>query len=241
MKHLDIKHIEYIILSFSAIILQKKKLMIFFRKLHSYDQMLKIDTDDTITTFGYLSLMFGIDKFKVLSKKVNLDISTLHKVYDLLHQCFEELNSIISFPIIVILTTSAMSTIALLKKAYMLIKNGYNLYGTEDEEFYSLFYIFVVLRCLKTTVIMMFPCYFSHVTKNQAACIRSMLYDILSNTNLYKTAYRKLKAFLLLTHENTFSYALWGIIKFDLSLPLSFYNLCVTYLIISIQFSKIID
>lgn len=39
------------------------------------------------------------DKFEALSDKANLDVSSLHKVYDSLHICSEVLNSVMSFPV----------------------------------------------------------------------------------------------------------------------------------------------
>ncbi|CAH2234373.1 jg23675 [Pararge aegeria aegeria] len=39
-----------------------------------------------------------IKKLEALSKKAHLDVSSLHKAYDLLYKCSQQLNSIMAFP-----------------------------------------------------------------------------------------------------------------------------------------------
>lgn len=41
----------------------------------------------------------GLDKVEVLSKNVQIDISSLHEIYESLHRCSEQLNSVMSLPV----------------------------------------------------------------------------------------------------------------------------------------------
>lgn len=52
---------------------------------------------------------------------------------------------------------------------------------------------------------------------------------------------RKLKTFFKLTKTNEFEYTVGAYINLNMSLPLSYINFCITYVIIIIQFSKFID
>lgn len=169
--------IEYLVLSFSAIFLQRKPLNDFFSKLQSLDEELNICEDIKLTspirfyiigvcgTIGYISLehilfisstvyrygakyeMYAasmglivhdveiifftvlivlvlrrlrvikahvakifsicidkedneeINNLEALSKKVYLDVSSLHKAYDSLYKCSQQLNSVMTFPV----------------------------------------------------------------------------------------------------------------------------------------------
>ena len=174
----DSNCVEYLLLSFNAFFLQKKRLNNFFEEIQRIDQILNIEEDVSITTPAkwYLlgigvSIIYNVldnflclafirlysdsdfirnslhalyipitvhdseniffcvllviisrrlqivkahvtkvfatkgkriksqNKFEALSDKANLDVSSLHKVYDSLHICSEVLNSVMSFPV----------------------------------------------------------------------------------------------------------------------------------------------
>ncbi|XP_026744371.1 uncharacterized protein LOC113505764 [Trichoplusia ni] len=61
-------------------------------------------------------------KVEALSNNARLDISSLHKVYDLLHKCANELNSIMSLPLLIIVLSAGLSTTMLLKMVVQVIQ-----------------------------------------------------------------------------------------------------------------------
>ncbi|KAL0831969.1 hypothetical protein ABMA28_001469 [Loxostege sticticalis] len=146
-----------------------------------------------------------LSKIEALSKKAQLDISSLHRNYELLHKCSEQLNSIMSLP----------------------MGKGMIAYASS--------------RCLRYTVMVIIPCYYSSVTTTQVSYMRTMLHDAMNQVNIGKVDRRRVKAFFQLTRENEFAYAIWGVIRLNMSLPLSYLSLCTTYLVIIIQFAKFID
>lgn len=44
-----------------------------------------------------------MDKFEMLSDNADLDVTSVHKVYESLHKCSEQLNTIMSFPVLTLL------------------------------------------------------------------------------------------------------------------------------------------
>ncbi|CAH1635597.1 unnamed protein product [Spodoptera littoralis] len=126
-----------------------------------------------------------------------------------------------SLSMIVILLTAGLSTTMLLKMMVKVIQTV-----TVSNTF---------------TGLVVVPCYYSRVTSSQVAAIRTCLHDAVNSKPLDKIERRKVKAFFQLTRENEFTYALGGVIRLNMSLPLSYMSLCTTYLVISIQFSKFFD
>ncbi|XP_045767794.1 uncharacterized protein LOC123869100 [Maniola jurtina] len=178
-----------------------------------------------------------INKLEELSKKVNLDVSSLHKAYDSLYKCSLQLNSVITFPIIIMLVTAGFSTILILKNLISVLQTQ------QYQNTTKVITMIGIARSLKYIALLMIPCYFSNVTKIQVDVILTLLHDVLNNNNnqLDKVERRKLKAFSQLCRDNAFEYQLWGIARLDMSLPLSYTSLCTTYLIIFVQFSKFIS
>ncbi|XP_045514940.1 uncharacterized protein LOC123708314 [Pieris brassicae] len=129
------------------------------------------------------------------------------------------------------------------------LHNAYDLLHTCSEKlnsamnfpFVKYLVTYTIVYCMKFTIFFIMPCYCSNITTTQAATIRTMLHDAINTKALGKYERRKLKAFFQLTQDSEFAYALWGVIKMDMSLPLSYCSLCVTYLIIVVQFSRFID
>ncbi|KAF9410516.1 hypothetical protein HW555_010413 [Spodoptera exigua] len=177
-----------------------------------------------------------LNKVEALSNNAQLDISSLHRVYDLLHKCAEQLNSIMSLSMIVILLTAGLSTTMLLKMMVKVIQTV-----TVSNTFGKSTIIYLFGRGMKYTGLVVVPCYYSRVTSAQVATIRTCLHDAVNSKPLDKIERRKVKAFFQLTRENEFTYALGGVIRLNMSLPLSYMSLCTTYLVISIQFSKFFD
>ncbi|XP_037296747.1 uncharacterized protein LOC119189979 [Manduca sexta] len=177
------------------------------------------------------------DKIETLSNNAQLDIGSLHKVYELLHKCSEQLNSIMSFPMLMMLFTSGFSTTLLLKILVKIIQ----VQETMDPKIVTIAVIYLVVRCVKYTLLVVMPCYYSSITSSQVATIRTTLHDSLNTMPLDKLERRRVKAFFLLTKESEFVYALAGFIRLNMTLPLSYTSLCTTYLVIIIQFSKFLD
>ncbi|XP_047505077.1 uncharacterized protein LOC125049699 [Pieris napi] len=129
------------------------------------------------------------------------------------------------------------------------LHNAYDLLHTCSEKlnsamnfpFVKYLVTYAIVYCMKFTILFIMPCYFSNITTTQVATMRTMLHDAINTKALGKYERRKLKAFFQLTQDSEFAYALWGVIKIDMSLPLSYCSLCVTYLIIVVQFSRFID
>ncbi|XP_045496906.1 uncharacterized protein LOC123695187 [Colias croceus] len=173
---------------------------------------------------------------EALSNKANLDVSSLHSAYDLLHNCSEKLNSAMNLPMIIIFITSGLSSIMLLRNIFCVVQIDWI-----DNFYVQALICYAIGHCMKFTILVVMPCYFSNITTTQVTIIRTMLHDAINTMNMDKIERRKLKAFFQLTRDCDFGYALWGVIKMDMSLPLSYCSLCVTYLIIVVQFSKFID
>ncbi|CAK1579244.1 unnamed protein product [Parnassius mnemosyne] len=169
------------------------------------------------------------------SKTVNFDINFLHKNYELLHKMSEELNSSMSFSMIVMFSSSGISTIMLLKHLFQMFQIN------EITPQLNINVAYVTIRCLRLTILMIIPCYLSNHIYSQVAVIRKILYDALDFKKQDKLERRKIKVFYQLTHDHDLAYVLWGLIKLDMSLPLNYSSLCTTYLVIVLQFSKFID
>ncbi|XP_059053590.1 uncharacterized protein LOC131847903 [Achroia grisella] len=174
--------------------------------------------------------------FEALSNNTKLDISSMHRMYELLHKCAEQLNSTMSLPMIISLFCSGLSTTMLLRILFKTLQIDSSDNNTKDATV-----IYISARCLKYTLLVIFPCYYSSITTTQVANIRTMLHDAMNGAQLEKIDRRRVKAFFQLTRESEFAYALWGVIRLNMSLPLSYTSLCTTYLVIIIQFSKFID
>ncbi|CAF4820682.1 unnamed protein product [Pieris macdunnoughi] len=172
-----------------------------------------------------------------LSNNANLDVSHLHNAYDLLHTCSEKLNSAMNFPMVLLFTASGLTSIMLLKNVFAVVQQS----DEENKYFVKYIVTYTIIYCMKFTILFIMPCYFSNITTTQVATMRTMLHDAINTKALGKYERRKLKAFFQLTQDSEFAYALWGVIKMDMSLPLSYCSLCVTYLIIVVQFSRFID
>ncbi|XP_053605956.1 uncharacterized protein LOC128672685 [Plodia interpunctella] len=177
-----------------------------------------------------------LDRVDELSRNVQLDTISLHTTYELLHKCAEQLNSVMSLPMIVSLFCSGLSSTLLMKNVFKALQMD-----DSDSTLKQLMIIYSSVRCLKYTISVVFPCYYSSVTTTQVSHIRTMLHDAANRGELDKIERRQVKAFFQLTRENEFAYALWGVIRLNMSLPLSYSSLCTTYLVIIIQFSKFID
>ncbi|XP_013139474.1 PREDICTED: uncharacterized protein LOC106104082 [Papilio polytes] len=144
-----------------------------------------------------------------------------------------------SFPMIVMLVSSGIINT-------MLIKFGFNNFeivsnSKGDAMFKHVLRGYTILQCVKTTFLMAIPCYISSKTAQQVAEIRRILNDAILRKEEDKLERRKIKAFYQLARDNDFSYVLWGLIRLDMSLPLSYSGLCATYLVIVLQFDKFFD
>ncbi|XP_061385465.1 uncharacterized protein LOC133320804 [Danaus plexippus] len=131
----------------------------------------------------------------------------------------------------------------------MLLKNSIIIIGSSSTEYFKIEFghlkirtvvTFSIGRFMKQSFLLITLCYCTFITKCLVLAIRGTLYDYLNADNLSKIERRKLKAFLQMTQDNDFSYTLWGVIPLNMSLPLKYYAVCLTYLIIVYQFSKFI-
>ncbi|GBP32062.1 hypothetical protein EVAR_21096_1 [Eumeta japonica] len=161
-----------------------------------------------------------------------LDITALHRLYERLHHCAELLNSIMSLPMFITLTSSGISTTFLLKNLVTALQITDAANAGRDSSEPSLPLAYSVLRCVKYTLSVFVPCVYSGLTAAQARILRTQAHDALDDKILVseRTARRKLKALVRLTRERDFTYALWGVVALDMSLPLSYVSLCTTYL-----------
>ncbi|XP_063366748.1 uncharacterized protein LOC134655226 [Cydia amplana] len=179
----------------------------------------------------------NLDKVEALSRKSQHGISSLHEVYESLHKCAEQLNSVMSFPVCTIIINK-------LPILFVVAVWNTNLTLTLHHSLVILqllLLVYIFIRCLKYTILVIIPCYYSSKTTTQVSIIRKTLHDALNNDQFDKIDCRRLKAFFQLTCDSEFAYALWGVINLNMSLPLSYISLCTTYLVIIIQFSKFID
>ncbi|XP_050667239.1 uncharacterized protein LOC126966967 [Leptidea sinapis] len=108
--------VEYILLSINALFLVRSTAKKFIKNLNSFDESLNIYTNNKLSN----------NTFEELSFKTNLDISSVHKAYEQLHNCSTQLNRMISFPMMVIIFSSGLSTIMYLKNIVTLcLKDSY--------------------------------------------------------------------------------------------------------------------
>ncbi|XP_026330110.1 uncharacterized protein LOC113237739 [Hyposmocoma kahamanoa] len=159
----------------------------------------------------------------------------MHRAYEQLHKCTEELNAAMSFPMFLTLFTSGLVTTLYLKLIFQ---------AGQSVNFHTIAQVMIIyaaVRCCKYTILVVTPCYYSSITAKQISIIRTTLHNAINTSKMDKIERRKIKAFFLLAQDNDFSYALWGVIRFNMALPLSYTSLCTTYLVIIIQFSKFID
>ncbi|RVE48484.1 hypothetical protein evm_006920 [Chilo suppressalis] len=178
----------------------------------------------------------NLDRVEALSKKAQLDLNSLHKAYELLHKSAEQLNSVMSLPMMIMLLSSGLSSIMLLKGLFRVLQTA-----VVQQEAEKVIVLYSVTRCIKYTFLVIVPCYYSSTTNTQVSQIRILLHDAMNSDNIGKLERRRIKAFFQLTRESEFAYALFGVIRLNMSLPLSYLSLCTTYLVIIIQFSKFID
>ncbi|KAL4707182.1 hypothetical protein ACJJTC_009946, partial [Scirpophaga incertulas] len=170
-----------------------------------------------------------LDKVEVLSNKAQLDINSLHRNYELLHKCAEQLVFTFCFQMMVMLLCSGLSTIMLMKGLFKaLLNKNINL------QMQNTIIVYSSTRCLKYTFQVVICCYYSSVTTSQVSQIRTMLHECKMLFFSDKLERRRIKAFFQLTRESEFAYALWGVIRLNMSLPLSYLSLCTTYLVIII-------
>ncbi|XP_072949823.1 uncharacterized protein [Epargyreus clarus] len=153
--------------------------------------------------------------------------------------------SIISFFISLILVTSSMLLLLFTSglASTMLVKFIIKLAQSDESDTMEMriMIAYACIRCLKYTILIIFPCYLASATTNKVNEIREMLYEAINSFDSDKIERRKVKAFYQMTRDSEFSYVVSGIIKLDMSLPLSYCSLCTTYLVIVIQFSKFFD
>nr|WCC57753.1 gustatory receptor 40 [Papilio dardanus] len=175
------------------------------------------------------------NKLDVRNNKEILDISVLHNGYELLQEISDDLNSSMSFPMIVIFISSVIITIVLLNFMFKSLQINANSMSTNMVFSYSIY------QFIKMTLLLISPCYISNNTYSEVKTVRMILYDALNYKNEDKLMRRKIKGFYCQTRDNDFAYVLWGLIRLDMSLPLSYSGLCATYLVIVLQFSKFFD
>nr|WCC57851.1 gustatory receptor 40 [Papilio machaon] len=174
------------------------------------------------------------NKIEMMNFK-SVDISVLHNSYELLQDISEDLNSSMSFPMIVMFISSGIVTIVLLNFIFKSLETNENAMFTTMVSSYAIFLF------LKMSLLLISPCYISNNTYSEVKAIRTILYDALNCKKEDKLMRRKIKGFYRQTRDNDFAYVLWGMIRLDMSLPLSYSGLCATYLVIVLQFSKFFD
>ncbi|XP_072949824.1 uncharacterized protein [Epargyreus clarus] len=246
--------VEYVILTFGVLFLQKRKLNKFFENLRKFDKILNIENNIDITVptkamyywIGIGIIYITIDlkrsgnqttkKLEELSGNVELDTHSLHRVFELLFSCCEQFNSLMGLPLLLLLFTSGLATTMLIKFIINLAQSDIS-HTTQVKTMIAN----ACSRCIKYTFLIIIPCYLSSVTAREVKEIRGMLYEAMHFMDFGKIERRKVKAFYQLTCDSEFAYVVSGIIKLDMSLPLSYCSLCTTYLVIVIQFSKFFD
>ncbi|XP_049870888.1 uncharacterized protein LOC126370166 [Pectinophora gossypiella] len=198
-------------------------------------QILKTHIVKAFGTESVLNNSEEPDKIESMANNAHLDTTAMHRAYELLHKCAEQLNSVMSFPMILMLFSAGLGTTLLLK----------NFFQRSDDDANNLMFqaliMYTSVRCFKYTALVVIPCYYASVTTRQVSVIRTTLHNAVNTFKLDKIERRKIKALFQLTKDNEFAYALWGVIQLSMSLPLSYASLCTTYLVITIQFSKFID
>nr|WCC57910.1 gustatory receptor 40 [Papilio memnon] len=172
---------------------------------------------------------------KIGSKNDVLDITVLHNGYELLQEISDVLNSNMSFPMVVMFISSGLITIVLLNFMFKSLQVNAN------SMFTNMVFSYSIYQFIKLTLLVISPCYISNNTYSEVKVIRTILYDALNCKKEDKLMRRKIKGFYRQTRDNDFSYVLWGLIRLDMSLPLSYSGLCATYLVIVLQFSKFFD
>nr|WCC57802.1 gustatory receptor 40 [Papilio glaucus] len=170
-----------------------------------------------------------------VNAKAKFDITMLSKSYELLQEISDDLNASMSSSMVVMFISSGLFTIMLLNSIFRSLQTNSN------SIFNDMLFPFSIMQCIKMTILIVSPCYLSNNTYSEVTAIRTILYDALNSKKGDKLMRRKIKGFYQQTRDNDFAYVLWGLIRLDMSLPLSYTGLCATYLVIVLQFSKFFD
>ncbi|XP_041968175.1 uncharacterized protein LOC121725349 [Aricia agestis] len=159
--------------------------------------------------------------------------ASFYKEYELIHKCSKHLNKLIGFPILIMLLSSGMCTV-------LIMKTVVQYFNSNALEHYNVMVVGIA-RCLKYIFLIVALCFFSTITVNQVEDLQVILQETLNTQELSKMERRNIKAFLQLTKDNQIVYLLGGVVKMNMALPLNYCSICTTYLLIVIQFSKFLD
>ncbi|KAL0821768.1 hypothetical protein ABMA28_005189 [Loxostege sticticalis] len=85
------------------------------------------------------------------------------------------------------------------------------------------------------------PCYFCDQVHGEVRRLRELLASRLYENKLDKSGRSAARALLMLTEARDLSFSLLRMLRVDISLPFKFIGLLVTYLIILLQFEKVIN
>ncbi|XP_026756388.3 uncharacterized protein LOC113516208 [Galleria mellonella] len=85
------------------------------------------------------------------------------------------------------------------------------------------------------------PCMFSDKVHNEVRRLRELLASRLYENKLDKSSRSTARALLALTEARDLSFSLLRMLEIDISLPFKFIGLLITYLIILLQFEKVIN
>ncbi|XP_063832689.1 uncharacterized protein LOC135081839 [Ostrinia nubilalis] len=98
----------------------------------------------------------------------------------------------------------------------------------------------MVFQIFQTSIFIFTPCIVVEMYQSEVEKIRLFLMHQLVHEEDLEIR-RDIQIFLQYTSIRTFRYKIWRIIPMDLSLPLQLMNICTTYVIVIVNFTKVFD
>ncbi|VVD06104.1 unnamed protein product [Leptidea sinapis] len=212
--------VEYILLSINALFLVRSTAKKFIKNLNSFDESLNIYANNKLSNV-------------TVAHTFLITLAVFYMVTEgLFFYAYYETGILMDTKYILLLITTIAQDVEIILVCTMII------------------FVLRRVKVLKGHVIKLF------VMQNEIIIEKNTFEELSFKTNLdissvhkayeqlhkCSTQLNRMISFpMMLTRDSEISYALWGVIRMDMSLPLSYMSLCTTYLIIVVQFSKFID
>nr|WCC57880.1 gustatory receptor 15 [Papilio memnon] len=161
----------------------------------------------------------------------NMEIKKLMQMYKHIIEIYDALNVAIKWQLLAMLSTSFFTTLCMsFNAALEIIRNQYTMKCALFDISITSFEIIPVI----------IPCLFCEKIHNEVQQLRASLHTRIFN-NVFDNASRSIAGyFATLTEVRTLSFSVFRMIDLNTSLPFKFVGLVMTYLVILLQFQKVI-
>ncbi|KAI8439440.1 hypothetical protein MSG28_013226 [Choristoneura fumiferana] len=162
----------------------------------------------------------------------NCQMKKLMELYCIIISAYDLLIEAIKWQFLLVLTSAFISILAFSYIASLLMIRGLRPFAFVVTE-----WAFMAIRMFP----MFAPCMFSDQIHDEVRRLRELLASRLYENKLNKAGRSVARALLALTEARNLSFSLLQIFDIDISLPFKFMGLLLTYLIILLQFEKVIN